>query len=78
MALRDCGRQLVSVLVLGRQAVRFCSTAPIAFDKYHSLNVTRPAEFVVQVELNRPKTRNSLNTEMWRLVVHVCVDAGLQ
>ena len=53
----------------GRHGLRLCSTAspaPITFDKYQSLRVTRPAAFVVHVELNRPKTRNSLSHELWK------------
>ncbi|XP_078315056.1 delta(3,5)-Delta(2,4)-dienoyl-CoA isomerase, mitochondrial-like isoform X2 [Crassostrea virginica] len=34
--------------------------------KFETLNVTRPKEFVVQVEMNRPKKLNAMNREFWR------------
>ena len=44
------------------------AAAPITFEKFTHLNVSRPAPFVVHVQLNRPKSRNSLNRELWRYV----------
>lgn len=35
-------------------------------DLYKSLKVTRPREFVVNVELNRPEKRNAMNSDFWR------------
>lgn len=34
--------------------------------KFETLNVTRPREFVVQVEMNRPKKLNAMNRAFWR------------
>jgi hypothetical protein len=34
--------------------------------KFDTLSVTRPREFVVQVELNRPKKLNAMNQAFWR------------
>lgn len=34
--------------------------------KFETLNVTRPKEFVVQVEMNRPKKLNAMNRAFWR------------
>ena len=42
---------------------QICSTATM---KYETLNVLRPKEFVVQVEMNRPEKRNAMNTHFWR------------
>ncbi|XP_048732727.1 delta(3,5)-Delta(2,4)-dienoyl-CoA isomerase, mitochondrial-like [Ostrea edulis] len=34
--------------------------------KFDTLSVTRPREFVVQVEINRPKKMNAMNQAFWR------------
>ena len=33
---------------------------------FKALQVTRPRDYVVQVELNRPEKRNAMNTDFWR------------
>ncbi|XP_076463508.1 delta(3,5)-Delta(2,4)-dienoyl-CoA isomerase, mitochondrial-like [Babylonia areolata] len=33
---------------------------------FKTLKITRPADYVVQVELNRPDKRNAMNTDFWR------------
>ena len=35
---------------------------------YETLEVTRPAEWVVQVQLNRPEKSNAMNRAFWRCV----------
>ena len=35
---------------------------------YETLEVTRPAEWVVQVQLNRPEKSNAMNRPFWRCV----------
>ncbi|KAK7103779.1 delta(3,5)-Delta(2,4)-dienoyl-CoA isomerase, mitochondrial-like [Littorina saxatilis] len=42
---------------------RNCSSQTMDFK---TLKVTRPRDFVVQVELNRPEKRNAMNTDFWR------------
>ncbi|XP_067680034.1 delta(3,5)-Delta(2,4)-dienoyl-CoA isomerase, mitochondrial-like [Haliotis asinina] len=37
--------------------------------KFETLNVTRPRDQVVQVELNRPEKRNAMNQAFWREMV---------
>ncbi|XP_046545259.1 delta(3,5)-Delta(2,4)-dienoyl-CoA isomerase, mitochondrial-like isoform X2 [Haliotis rubra] len=37
--------------------------------KFETLNVTRPRDMVVQVELNRPEKRNAMNQAFWREMV---------
>ncbi|XP_067680035.1 delta(3,5)-Delta(2,4)-dienoyl-CoA isomerase, mitochondrial-like [Haliotis asinina] len=37
--------------------------------KYETLNITRPRDMVVQVELNRPEKRNAMNHVFWREMV---------
>ncbi|XP_041354116.1 delta(3,5)-Delta(2,4)-dienoyl-CoA isomerase, mitochondrial-like isoform X2 [Gigantopelta aegis] len=37
--------------------------------KFETLQLTRPREFVVQVELSRPEKRNAMNTAFWREMV---------
>ncbi len=44
------------------------AATPVTFERFTHLNVSRPAPFVVHVQLNRPKSRNSLNRELWRCV----------
>lgn len=34
--------------------------------EFKTLKVTRPADYVVQVELNIPEKRNAMNTDFWR------------
>ncbi|KAI6184239.1 hypothetical protein M3Y97_00574800 [Aphelenchoides bicaudatus] len=58
------GRLLLNVRIvvptlLGR---RLNSTLP----QFSTINVTEARKHVYQVELNRPKTRNSLNFEVWK------------
>ena len=33
---------------------------------FETLKVTRPKDFVLHVELNRPEKRNAMNTAFWR------------
>lgn len=50
--------------------------------QFKTLNVTRPREYVVQVELNRPEKLNAMNTDFWRymyttvfpIYAHACVN----
>ena len=37
--------------------------------QFETLKVTRPKDFVVHVELNRPEKRNAMNQAFWRWVV---------
>ncbi|XP_071079615.1 delta(3,5)-Delta(2,4)-dienoyl-CoA isomerase, mitochondrial-like [Haliotis cracherodii] len=37
--------------------------------KFETLNVTRPRDMVIQVELNRPEKRNAMNQAFWREMV---------
>lgn len=43
------------------------SAAPVAYN-FETLNVTRPKEFVVHVEVNRPEKRNAQNSTFYRFV----------
>ena len=48
------------------------SSAPVTYD-FETLNVTRPKEFVVHVEVNRPEKRNAQNSTFYRCVHSVLV-----
>ncbi|KAL8611961.1 hypothetical protein ACOMHN_062590 [Nucella lapillus] len=42
--------------------------------EFKTLRVTRPADYVVQVELNRPEKRNAMNTDFWREMISCFTD----
>ena len=42
------------------------ATTSSVLPKYETLHLTRPVEYVVQVELNRPKKRNAMNGQFWK------------
>ena len=37
-----------------------------ALPTYETLRLSRPVEYVVQIELNRPQKRNALNGQFWK------------
>ncbi len=39
-----------------------------ALPKYETLELSRPKEYIVQVNLNRPNKRNAMNNSFWRQV----------
>ena len=41
--------------------------------QFKTLSVTRPSEYVVQVELNRPEKLNAMNTDFWRYMNVKCL-----
>ena len=49
------------------------SSSPQETYNFETLNVTRPKEFVVQVEVNRPDKRNAQNSVFYRFVSHLSV-----
>ena len=42
------------------------ATTSSVLPKYETLHLSRPVEYVVQVELNRPDKRNAMNFPFWR------------
>ena len=44
------------------------SSIPTVYN-FETLNVTRPKEFVVQVEVNRPDKRNAQNSTFYKFVL---------
>ena len=44
------------------------SSTPAVYN-FETLNVTRPKEFVVQVEVNRPDKRNAQNSTFYKFVL---------
>lgn len=45
---------------------RNTSSEAMDMNQFKALKVTRPADYVVQVELNRPEKRNAMNTDFWK------------
>ena len=46
-------------------AARSVSSETASYSEFKALNVTQPAPFVVNVELNRPSKMNAMNNTMW-------------
>ena len=42
------------------------ATTSSVLPTYETLHLSRPVEYVVQVELNRPKKRNAMNGQFWK------------
>ena len=51
---------------------RTMSSSTPAVYNFETLNVTRPKEFVVQVEVNRPDKRNAQNSTFYKFVL-LCI-----
>eukprot|EP00697_Spironema_sp_BW2_P004625 gnl/Spiro4/16272_TR8740_c0_g1_i1.p2 gnl/Spiro4/16272_TR8740_c0_g1~~gnl/Spiro4/16272_TR8740_c0_g1_i1.p2 ORF type:complete len:322 (-),score=107.74 gnl/Spiro4/16272_TR8740_c0_g1_i1:75-977(-) len=47
-----------------------------AYAKYTTLAITRPAQHVLQIELNRPQKRNAMNRAFWREMREVIEQTG--
>ena len=50
------------------------SDAPVSYN-FETLNVTRPREFVVHIEVNRPEKRNAQNSTFYRFVINFVIRA---
>ena len=56
-------------LITGKiSLIRMMSSTPQSYD-FETLKVTKPSEYVAQVELNRPEKRNAQNRTFYRYVI---------
>ena len=54
--------QFINLSTIGVTMTTTSSVLPT----YETLHLSRPVEYVVQVELNRPEKRNALNGQFWK------------
>ena len=60
-------RPLRSHLVTPQTKLKFAAAmATESLPKYETLLLSRPKDYVIQVELNRPDKRNAMNKSFWR------------
>ncbi|XP_061575816.1 delta(3,5)-Delta(2,4)-dienoyl-CoA isomerase, mitochondrial isoform X1 [Cololabis saira] len=64
-ALPTCGR----LWLRSQAAVRIMSSSGGSTSPYTSLAISRPAESITHVELNRPEKRNAMNKAFWSEMV---------